>query len=69
MTSDLTARQQQMIACAIDAAADALNSGEWPDLPGYPTNGSVAPLLVHLASRIGRAERVTLYLGYGEDKE
>lgn len=64
---DLTPRQQQMVSAALDAAAAALDSGEWPDLPGYPTEGSVAPILVHLAGAIGSAKRVTYYVGYGED--
>ncbi len=62
---DIEPRQCQMITAALDAAADALTSGEWPGLSGYPTSGSVAPILVQLAGRIGRADRLTIYTCYG----
>lgn len=70
LTATLTGRQQQLVAAALDAAAAALESGEWPDLPGYPADGGgvgVAPILVHLAGQIGRAGSVTYHLTYGED--
>lgn len=57
----LTERQRQLVSCVLDAAADALASGEWPSLPGLlPSGGSVAPLLVHLASQVSRADEITI---------
>jgi len=68
-TQDLTPRQRDLVKCALDAAAAALESGEWPDLPGITAGGQgvgVAALLVHLAGQIGSADHVSLHTRYGE---
>lgn len=68
-TTDLTPRQRQLIGCALDAAANALESGEWPDLPGvtFGNQGTtVAALLVHLATTISRADQVSVHTKYDE---
>lgn len=67
---DLTPQQQQLVACALNAASAALESGEWPDLSGATVGGTgvgVAALLVNLAGQLGSAKRVTYYTGYGDD--